>query len=81
MGKMGKSVHLDFYWNRDLLLHFLRGLSRPLSNHGRIVVCDVWVSLDGQIMKRNCPPGRQDQRNRKHDYAVVQGKIDKKNES
>jgi len=28
-------------------------------------------------MKRDCPPGGQEQRNRQYDNAIVQGKIDK----
>ena len=58
--RCGRSVHLNFNRNGDLLFHFFRGAARPLRNDLHVVVGDVGIGFDGQIVKRDRPPDQQE---------------------
>src|SRR5215469_11652585 len=70
------TVHRNFDWNRDLLLHLLRGDSRPLCNHIDVVVSYIRVGFNRQAMERNHAPSKQQNGNRQHKKAVLQRKVD-----
>src|SRR5450631_1436645 len=75
MREVRNSIHLDFDWNRDLLLYLLGGPAGPLRDDGGVVVRDVGICLDGQVMKGDGSPGERHDRERQHHEPVVEGKI------
>src|ERR1019366_8705767 len=72
---MWNPVHLNLDRNRNLLFHLFCCPARPLRNDRHIVVRDFGVSLDRQVVKRNCSPSDQQKRNRQYDKTVIQRKI------
>src|ERR1700682_2374541 len=71
------TVHHDFKWNRDLLLHFFGGSPWPLGDDLNIVVCHVRVRFNRKLVEGNGTPQEQENRHRQHNKAVVESKIDK----
>src|SRR5258708_39712849 len=75
MRQMRNSVHADFERNSDLLLDLFGRNSWPLRDDLDVVVGNVRISFNRKLMKGNCTPNEQQQRNRQHDEAVLQGEI------
>ncbi len=73
---MRHSIHLNFNGDGDLLLDLLCRSAWPLGNDLHVVIGNVWVSFDGEIMKRDGAPEEQHNRESYYHPAVVEREID-----
>ena len=75
---MRHSGHLNFDRYRHLLFHFFGGTSRPLGNHGHVVIRDVGVSLHRQIVERDGSPTEQQDGYGQHNEFVVEREVNER---
>src|SRR6185369_2550233 len=78
MGHVSNAVQLNFQRHRDLLLHFLGGVARPLGDDLRVGIRDIGVGLNRQIVERENAPDKENNRDAQDQNAVAQGEVDEK---
>ncbi len=76
MLKMRQAVHLDFDGHRDLLLHFLRGPSRPLRNYLNPRVGDIRIGFYWKIPEGDDARSEQKNGHTQNDKAGIQSAVD-----
>ncbi len=81
MLKMRYAVHLDFDWNRDLLLHLLRGSSRPLRNYLDPRIGDIRVGFHRKILEGDDARGEQENGHAQNNEAGIESAVDQSSES
>src|ERR1700691_3718662 len=75
MDNSRNTVHYSLERNRDLLFNLLCGNAGPLRDHIDIVVRYVRIGFDGKPVKGDDSPGKQQDRTRQNEKAVLQREI------
>ena len=73
VGEMSNSVEFHFERNRDLLLDFFCGVTRPLRDDLRVGIGDVGIRLDGQGVEGNDAPDEKHEGSPENEKADWRG--------
>ena|SRR5580704_11878100 len=78
MQKLRDSVHLDFDWDRDLLLNLFRSPSRPLRNYLNPRVGNIRIGFYRKILEGDYARSEQKNGHTQNDKAGIQSAVDER---